>query len=65
MNEVFVATNGITVDDAFWQSIKGRSKTEEELRAIAEWKNHANVQGLLGMNPPHGEMGLGEHLERR
>lgn len=65
MDEAFVATNGIMVDDAFWQSIKERPKTEEEMRAIADWKNQANVQGLLRMNPPHGEMEPGEHLESR
>jgi len=52
MSETFKSSNGITIDDDFWKSIKDREPTEEELFAIREWKNDANAQELVMMYPP-------------
>jgi len=49
MSETFKSSNGITIDDDFWKSIKDREPTEEELFAIREWKNDANAQELVMM----------------
>lgn len=51
-DEVFIASNGINGDQEFWKSIEGREPTIEEIRAVREWKNNANVKTLLMMNPP-------------
>ena len=51
-DEVFTASNSIKVDQEFWKSIEGREPTIEEIRAVREWKNNANVKALLMMNPP-------------
>lgn len=48
----FEASNGMILNDAFWAKIKGREPTEEEYRAIREWKNEVNVAGLTMMYPP-------------
>ena len=46
----FRASNGLVVNDDFWERIKGREPTEEEYLAIGEWKNKANVEGLIKAN---------------
>lgn len=52
MEEKYTASNGIVIDEAFWESVKGREHTEAEAQAIGEWKNHMNVQALVKMYPP-------------
>ena len=51
-DDVFISSNGIKIDVCFWESIKGREKTQEEMLAIAEWKNASNVEGLAIVHNP-------------
>ena len=45
----FRGSNGIVVNDGFWETIKGKEPTAEETHAIREWKNKANVTALISM----------------